>query len=60
MKEFNEVMEAVKELLNGAKCVLIPFGNVRAFVAVCEAFNIRINGGAYDFEGNKGQYFYGD
>lgn len=61
MKEFNQVMKAVKELMNGKKCVEVKRENVDKFVKVCEVFNVPINGGAYYNHWNEaGQYFYID
>lgn len=59
MKEFNQVMKAVKSLMNGAKNVAVRREHVQSFVKVCEAFNVPINGGAYYSHYNEsGQYFY--
>lgn len=62
-KEFNVVINVVKELINGAKCVLVAARNIPAFVKCCEAFEVRINGGAFAFDdkgGIYGQFFYVD
>lgn len=61
MKEFNQVMKAVKELMNGKKCVMVKSESVKKFADVCQIFNVPINGGAYhsDYRGSW-QYFYID
>lgn len=60
-REFNAVINVVKELLNGAKCVLVMANNIPAFAKCCDAFNVRINGGAYSYDEKGeiyGQFFY--
>lgn len=62
-REFNEVINVVKELINGSKCVLVAARNIPAFVKCCDVFNVRINGGAYSYDDNGeiyGQFFYVD
>ena len=62
-KEFNTVINVVRELMNGAKCVLVRADNIPAFGKCCEAFNVRINGGAFAFDEKGmiyGQFFYVD
>lgn len=62
-KEFNAVINVVRELMNGTKCVLVWSQNIQSFHKCCEAFDVRINGGAYAIDDNGdiyGQFFYVD